>query len=286
MHTIRFNNMGGRLGNSIHSYTLCVILQILFGYTYILKKDEKDTRPEFDFTDDYFEANYSEEKFKNNTIPVINSNICLRGFFQHDYLVRIFKSEICEFVKKHPEQRIHTAWNHCYSNSILIRDFLPNIILKENDVVVHLRLEDALDKGDMKFVAYPTTYDDVLTSISEKIKIDNIYWIMANPRHAIEKQYLTYLQKKWGGIYKIQSIEEDFSLMKKANYLVSSVSTLSLSAASYGISGQTLYIPICIETGTLYYNMTNFKGHNNKTVFYPRYECNREELQNFLDEHA
>jgi len=286
MHTIRFNNMGGRLGNSIHSYTLCVILQILFGYKYILVKDEKDTTPEFDFTDDYFEANYSEEKFKNNTIPRINSNICLRGFFQHDYLVKLFKSQICDFVNNHPEQRIHTAWNHCYSNSILIRDFLPNIFLKENDIVIHLRLEDNLDKGDARMLCYPSSYDRLLESIQSKMKLGTIYWIMSNPRHKIEKQYLAYLMNKWGGSYQIRPIEEDFSLMKNANHLITSISTLSLSAASYGIDGQTVYMPICTETNSIYFNMHKFKGQNEKTQFYPLIECNREELQNFLNEHA
>ena len=235
---------GGRLGNCIFPFFICILFEMRFGYTY----SEEDHYPQTTVTDEMFAQHVTEEKLLNNQITLPKENLRLWGFFQYDWIFKHFRKEIMEYLEKSPRNICIMAksMNHRLSSQKILTDRLPNVNPGPKDVVIHLRLEDNLVTDDInpngpRFVFSPHDYDPIL----KNLEYERIYWVMKAPEHPMEFKYLDYMMKKWGGIYTPQSLEEDICLMRKAHILVCSRSTLSwVSSYLTPHEKQTVFLPL------------------------------------------
>lgn len=274
--TVRYET-GGRFGNTVFTYTLCVMYQLL-GYKYIIDKEVDD---EIYITDDNFLQLYNEEMFKNKTLPVFNKNIVFSGYCQHDYILRYCKLDVINFIKNNESQQLRTEMSigKVYESKVLVDDYLPDINLTDDDLVVHLRLEDniidEIKHNSPKFILSPHDYNKLL----ENIKFKKIYWVMAKPTHPIEVRYLDYMINKWGGEYKERTVEEDVCLMRKAKKIICSRSTLSWISSAYSISEQEVYLPNCYET----WNLESFNKVHDNTTRYDYKKCTLQDLENIFN---
>jgi hypothetical protein len=215
-----------------------------YGYTY----SEDDHHPQYPLTDEIFAEHFTEERVLNNTISFPRVNLCLLGFFQHDWIFKHFRKEIMEYLQKSPQifPIMAKSLNHRMSSEKLFADFLPTVNPGPRDLVIHLRLEDYLvnketNANSSLLVFSPDDYEPILKNMN----YEKIYWVMKAPEHPMEFKYLEYLIKKWGGIYTPQSLEEDFCLMRKAQILICSRSTLSWTASYLSPHNEmTVFMPI------------------------------------------
>jgi hypothetical protein len=211
---------GGRLGNCVFPYLLCILYQTEYSHTYTITPQSDEICIDDTLFLTYF-WNPSSEQFQ---LPQISANIVFR---------RHFKQAIVEFLKKHPDQDIHTGCNEHYPSSILLNGKLPDVELDDDTLVVHLRMEDKvtdiIEENSPLFVIHPDDYAKVLASIPHK----KILWVMNKPTQEIEHRYLSYLQMKYGGEYATHSLEEDMALMRQATKLVCSRSSLSWISSAF-----------------------------------------------------
>ena len=228
---------GGRLGNCIFPFFFCIFFEMKFGYTYSVE----DHYPQTTITDDMFREMITEEKALKNEIHLPPTNIRLWGFFQYDWLFKHFRKELLEYVGKNPKvlNVQSKSLNRFLTTQDLLQDSLPNVNPKENDIVVHLRLEDAVEDHH-SWIIHPNDYDAILQTLS----YDTIYWVLNEPILPVEKQYLEYFLKKYGGVYTPRSILEDMSLMRKAHRLICSRSTLSWTSSYFSFhEKQIVWMP-------------------------------------------
>ena len=270
--TVRYE-CNGRFGNVVFLYTLCVIYQLL-GYTYI----NTPSGNEVYIDDNMFVEIFNEKLFKDKTLPIFNCNIVFTGYFQHDYIIKYFKEQVLKFIRDNPTQKLNCGIKDLmYNNTMLTNECLPSLELDDNDIVIHVRLEDKLTNEnitDYHCVMSPNDYDIILNSI----KYNKIYWVMNKPTTEFEHKYINYLLNKWGGIYKEQSLEEDFYLMRKIKTIICSISTLSWVASAFSINDQIVYLP---KNHSNHKWLTFSKPHNN-TYIYNYTPCTLQRIENIL----
>ena len=283
MYTVRYE-CSGRFGNCVFPYSICVIFQEVFGYIYTTEKQPD----EIVINDTMFQTFYTEENFRTKQIMLPNSNLCFSGFFQYDYIFRIFKDILQKFITLHP-QRISSPYNNReFTNEILYKDYLPDFIPTENDIVIHVRLEDNILPDHHALIPYHLKIKHYKTLLQEfskhlQLSIQNIYWVMCEPKYPIEFLHLEFLLKEIGGSYTPQSMEKDLCMMRKTKNLICSGSTFSWIGAAYSIQGQNVFIP---EPNTsLNHPHEKFLHLHSTSYLYPfnSYKCKLEELQNDLD---
>ena len=268
--TIRYE-CGGRLGNCAFPYALCVLYQILYGYKYVTEKQPNEVC----ITDDIFIRHSTEENIKNGILINVPSNIVINGYFQHDVVFKYFLYKIYEFITLNPNQVIHTGSNQSFLSNVLIKDVLPSLNVSPTTVVIHLRMEDnivdKIEKNSPKFIIHPDDYELIL----KNIKYDKIIWIMNEPKHDIEKKYISYLQKKYGGEYKPQTLEEDMTIMRKAHILVCSRSTLSWISSVFSYNQQKVFMPEKYED----WPHETFKSIHPDTTYYSYRKATKKDLE-------
>ena len=95
--------------------------------------------------DDTYFINFSNNILNKTPIRNINKNAVLHfdGYFQHDKIYTLFKQQIVEFIKNHPEIILTTDHNEKYKAIDLVNfDIISN---KKYNIVIHLRLEDFIE---------------------------------------------------------------------------------------------------------------------------------------------
>lgn len=262
---------GGRLGNCVFPYILCILYQKMYGYRYVLDRQPN----ELVIDDRLFLQVFPKETEGQIALPAIRANLVFNGYFQHDQYLRLCRTLLEEFLKEHPDQPIVTGWNERIPAEILIKDSLPNLHLTPKTLVVHLRMEDKvadiIEPNSALFVIHPDDYAPLLKTI----EYDTILWVMNKPKQDIELQYLAYLQKQYGGSYKAQSLEDDMSLMRKAPMLVCSRSSLSWVCSAFAYGPQKVWMPERYET----WIHETFTRVQPDTTYFPYRKASRKDLE-------
>lgn len=281
MYTVRYE-CGGRLGNCVFPYTLCVIYEMFFGKKYVIEPQPD----EFVITDELFKTIYSEESFKNFEFIVPQRNICFKGYFQYDYIFYVFKDKIVNYIKSHTHEILSPSNGIQFYNTVLYHDYMPDFILNDNDIVFHVRLEDALypDRATTPLLLQIHHYKSVIENFRKQFQLlpgtGKIYWILNKPSMPLEVLHLEFLLSELGGIYEPHSIEEDLCIMRKSKNLICSHSTFSWIAAAFSTSPQNVFIP---EFSTiLNYPHEKFTYLHEKSVVYPYPRYTSGELENDL----
>jgi hypothetical protein len=269
---IIINNNYGRLGNSIFRLFANIIFCIVYDINSTIVDNNINKRPNIIIDDTYFII-FSNNILNKKLIRNIDKNTVLLfdGYFQHDKIYTLFKSQIVEFIKKHPEIILTTDRNEKYKAIELLNfDIISN---KKYNIVIHLRLEDFID---ISHVMNPISIKKILDGLVCEYPNETFCFVLNTPKTEIEKKYIKYLTKNLSN-YKIESndVITDFTIMRNAKTLVCSCSTLSWAASFLSNVVEKVYMPNYNNPDRIH---ETFKYPISNTVLYDFEKCSMENL--------
>jgi len=263
-------NPGGRLGNALFRYFGAVYLIIKNQYNHVIcyeKNKKMDVITDKIFDDMISSNNSCQHKYKD---------IILKGYFQYD-IYKKYKSEIVSYMKKNLNDVVYTDGNdlntkhfnynsQSYKISEIIND--PLNFTKFYKVVIHVRLEDFV-----KYNFYIKT--NSLINVLNTINLIDSCIVVNKPTTEFEHNYIKTLvdfyTKKYKKTIKIESnsVIEDFHIMKNAEILICSLSTLSWFASLLSDKLHTCYMPDWKHSTPGLGDHTRFRKPIDNTIFYP-----------------
>lgn len=253
----------GRLGNAIFRYMACAILCIVSDSDYT-----SNSGGTFHFSDNMF-LNIVKCLLEDKPITLPKENICMNEFYQHDEIYKKFRKEIFTFINKNMDHFITTDGINVGDKNyetFKMYDILntPNHFKKIYKNVIHLRLED--------FVTHNLyiSVDKIIDLINKDILTDDDVCIVCkHPTTLFENNYIKSvvlaLKHKDKRVYmEHNDVLTDYYIMKEAELLICSKSTLSWSAAFFSDKNKICYFPNYTITGT---NMTCKYPTDNTILF-------------------
>ena len=186
----------------------------------------------------------------------------------------MFKSQIINFIKNHPEIILITDHNEIYKAVDLV-NFNST---KQYNIVVHLRLEDFIE---ISHVINPNSLKKVLYEIRNEYPDEEICLVLNNPNTVLERKYIDYLTKDLNNT-KIETndVITDFTIMRKSKILVCSCSTLSWAASFLSETVEKVYMPNYNNPDRIH---ETFKQPIQNTILYDFEKCSREELIKIIE---
>lgn len=235
----------GRLGNAIFRYLASAIICIHLNAVYCTDNLHFYT---IDMTDEIF-LNIIDCIINNKKILEINENdnIIMNNYYQHDLIYKKYKNEIIDFIKKNPSHYVLTDGilaGDCNFQKFYMKDIIntPLNFCKKYKNVLHLRLED--------FVLHNLYIDKSrIINLLEKNVINNdICIVCKQPNTEFEYEYIKYITN-YLSLINITFILEhndvltDYYIMKEAEVLICSKSTLSWCAAFFSDKIKKCFFP-------------------------------------------
>ncbi len=256
----------GRLGNVIFRYFAYVILSIKYGAEY----GEYDMKDGLCFSDKNF-LDFIKCDLNNGTYVMdIEKNYDLKGYFQHDLIYVKYKNQIIEHIMNNPNEELITDRKSVFKSINLIEHPDPKKIYK---IVVHIRLEDFCEVG---WVIHPLCLKNVL----ENYKNEQICFVMSKINNELEQKYIEFFLKDFDIVIESNDVITDYHIMKNAEILVCSMSTLSWCSVLLSETIKKVYYP----EHDLYLNShTTYKKPIEDTVVFDTILCDRNELEYFFD---
>lgn len=226
------NRNKGRLGNSIFRLLANVVFLIVYDIDgEIIYNNFNCTKT---ISDDYF-CKWADNILNGKIYDTIDKNsiILFDGFYQHDKIYSFFRPQIIDYLKKHPNLLLLTHFTDNYKVGDLF-----HTSNKQYDIVIHIRLEDFIQINQ---VLNPLTICKILDENINNNK--NICLVLNQPTEEIEFKYINYFKNKYNIIVESNDPITDFHIMKNAETLICSYSTLSWCAAYFSDSVKQVYIP-------------------------------------------
>lgn len=245
----------GRLGNAIFRYMASVIMCIYYNGTYTINNKQG-----YDCSDEKF-IEIIKNIISKNKIPIEETklelnNFCINmnRFYQHDLIYKLHKEQILDFIKIHPHHYVLTDGINAgdnHSEKFYMIDIIktPQTFYKKYKNVLHIRLED--------FVTYNLflKVERILNLLDKNIisESDSLCIVCKKPITDFENNYIKQvidylLNKKIIVFTEHNDTITDFYIMKEAELLICSKSTLSWCAAFFSDKIQKCYLPDYIET--------------------------------------
>ena len=256
----------GRLGNAIFRYMACFIICKYYNGTYSINNNSG-----LNVTDELFN-NISNNILQKEIINLNNVNsINMIDFYQHDTIFLLHKKEIIEFINIHPDHYILTDGINAGDRNCQ-KFFMKNIIttpgefVKKYKIVLHLRLEDFVENNNL------IKKERILLLLEKLIKnktIDNQLVIVLNkPKKIEELNYINSINQLLKNnnieiILESNDVLTDYYILKEAEILISSNSTLCWCASFFSENLKELYFPEYKQTS----NQT-FKRPIENTIYY------------------
>lgn len=264
-----YNHNQGRLGNSIFRFFANIIFCIVYDINSKIFNNN-NCRPSIVINDTFF-INFSNNILNKNQIQNINktSIILFDGYFQHDKIYVLFKPQIINFIKNHPDIILTTDRHENYKAIDLVN---LNILNKYN-IVLHLRLEDFIE---ISHVINPISIKKIIDNLVSEYPNETICFVLNTPKSEIENKYLNFLTTNLNN-YKIESndVITDFTIMRNAKTLVCSCSTLSWAASFLSETVEKVYMPNYNNPDRIH---ETFKQPIQNTILYDFEKCSKEKL--------
>jgi hypothetical protein len=217
----------GRFGNNLIQYFAVKVFCSLFGFTYVLNKEELN-EPQLVTETQLLRLLFCE------TPPQLSNDVFLEGFFQD---IR-FLSRKRMFIKALFSRKNTDVINyHHYEKKMVIKNLVIDVEEKPgaNDLVLHLRLDDFMHQG------YNSNILDVHYYIQAVLECEpsnrEIIWLVVDKlEKAFDKKYMNVLLNllKENGITNIRlhqkTFLEDWTFCINATHFISSNSTFALTA--------------------------------------------------------
>ena len=217
----------GQFGNNLFQYFAAEIIKKIYGY--------EEVKPTFQINLE-FNTIIEDDKFKRIIDAYMNGSkyeidtskdILMMGFFQ--------RSEIFLFERDY----IRSLFNEENMNNISNRIKIGNIVKyktkhtiepQENDLVMHVHLDDFIDVENKKSQLYSP---DDLKNIIKDIPHKTLYIVCSDPKADWEKEYLNNFNNL-NPIFISGLLGDDFDFLLKAKKLITSASTMSWIASFLG----------------------------------------------------
>ena len=258
----------GRLGNALFRYLATSLFSIKYNLKYKIQDNINCIITDSTFIDWI-------EKDKQNILPNINRNLnyLFNGYYQHDIIYRKYKKDILDYINKNKDHYVLTdginAGDGNYQKFYL-KDIVntPNNFNKYYNTVLHIRLEDRVHIFkyiNNKKVMTTVTIEPIKKIINKINFTNNSCIVMKKPNSNFEKEFLSelihYIKDKKNIDINIESndILTDFHIMRNAETLVCSVSTLSWCAALLSDKIKKCWMPD-------YPSEINSNGHCKKPI--------------------
>jgi hypothetical protein len=250
----------GRLGNAIYRYIASSIVCMLYNGIYVVNKDQCENLTDNDFYNIFI----SKNNIKDNI-----SSVNMNGYYQHDSIYNDYKESIIDFIKNNPSHYVLTdgvSAGDLNTQKFFMIDILmtPANFSKRFKYVLHLRLED--------FVTHNLYINkERIVDLLNRINIDDdICIVCSKPETEFELSYINYIQdflreKNINTIFESNDVLTDYYIMKEAEILICSKSTLSWCAAFFSDKIQTCYFP---DYNIVQPYKVTCKRPINNTVFY------------------
>lgn len=237
----------GRLGNAIYRYLACSVMCIKYGYSYTINNKQR--------------KNFSDIEFYNlltNNLSHINEvSMNMSEYYQHDTIYKNYKNEIINYIKQHPEHFVLTDGINAGDGNrekFKMIDIIntPNNFNKKYNIVLHLRLEDfVIHNLYIKTERITKLLENIYKSYKDDNKrIHELCIVCKKPTTDFEINYINTIKEC---IYKENQntliITEhndtltDYYIMKNAETLICSKSTLSWCGAFFSENIKTCYLP-------------------------------------------
>lgn len=230
MFYIKIGN-GGRVGNNIFRYLTARLFCIL--YNAIVSDNNEIYYYQFH---DIQYIDWMNSFLHTNTLPNINFNINLEGYYQHDILLKKYLQELITYIHEHPNDKIDTFKNEFVFHAKDILGPLPDIHFSYK-TVIHLRVEDFLG-ADMGM--HPESIDAILQNLSGPF-----VFVHKPCENNIDIKYVSYFKNKYpNSIFYTDNVLNCYNLMRHSTILVCSRSTLSWIAALFNEQNGEIYMPI------------------------------------------
>lgn len=270
-----YNSKLGRLGNAIFRYFASTLFCIIYNGELTYNQSDCNVI----MSDENF-IGWSQHVLQNN-IPQFPPNLSFifYGYYQHDQIYLKYKHELITWILNHPNDLIYTDGNNSVSNvynynekAYQVIDLLINPFPDKNyKTVLHLRLEDFINNNS---VIHPECIKKVLDQIGET----DICIVVNTPKIDLEHKYINYFKKYYNVVLESNTMIEDFHIMKNANVLICSCSTISWAASFLSSNLTKVFIPN-YNHGRVH---ETFKKPIENTVLYETKNCTKEELEKFL----
>ena len=260
----------GRLGNSIFRLFANIIFCIIYDIDSTIINNN-NYMPNIIIDDTYF-INFSNNilnKCNDNQNIDKNSILLFDGYFQHDALYKMYKYQIINFIKNHPEIILTTDKNQNYKAIDIVNFEISN----NYNIVIHLRLEDFIE---ISHVINPNNIKKIIDEIVLDYPNETICFVLNEPKTEMENKYVKYLTRNLNN-YKIESndVITDFTIMRNAKILVCSCSTLSWAASFLSESVEKVYMPNYNNPDRIH---ETFKQPIQNTILYDFDKCSNENL--------
>jgi len=231
----------GRLGNAIFRYMASVILSLTFDGEYSINN------PQARIVDEYFFITIMDNIINKRANAHISDGLNMTGYYQHDLIYKMNKTKICDFIKSHQDHYVLTDGVNSgdgQCEKFYMIDILntPLTFNKKYKNVLHVRLED--------FVTYNLylNVNRIIDLLKKNIVSDSLCIVCKTPVTEFENCYIKCIQD-YVTTTNIQLFIEhndtitDFYIMKEAEILICSKSTLSWCAAFFSDNITKCYLP-------------------------------------------
>jgi hypothetical protein len=182
----------------------------------------------------------------NNKLQQLPTGINMISFYQHDTIYKMHKQQIFEFIRNNPDHYVMTdginAGDERYETFFMkdIMNTSPTFNKKYKNVL-HVRLED--------FVTHNMFLDvkRIIQLIEKNIITESLCIVCKQPEPEFEHKYIQqivdYIGDKFKVILEHNDTLTDYYIMKEAEILICSASTLSWAAAFFSTSIVKCYLP-------------------------------------------
>jgi hypothetical protein len=187
MNSISFNPQG-RFGNNIFQYITTKIFQKLYNEIHKTKLEYKYNTKQNAFI--LYENSFFQiyQALNHKMQLALNRNVYLDGFYQFDYHIQ----DNLEYIKSIFTNTNDEIINEKYKVSDLVKSFeqYKNDEFTDQDLVLHLRLDDFVNEGYNSFLIHPMSYVDIINKIQEEQKFKNVYIVCDIWRRKWEQEYV------------------------------------------------------------------------------------------------
>ena len=231
----------GRLGNAIFRYMASAIMCLYYNSSYSINTPQKN-----DCSDEQFIEIIKNILNKQNKV-LITGGINMNFFYQHDLIYKLHKKHIIEFINNNSDHYVLTDSTNSGDNQnekFYMIDIIntPSSFDKKYKNVLHLRLED--------FVKYNMQLDikRIVDLLEKNFISDSLCIVCKKPETEFEVNYIKQiincsLSKNLKVFTEHNDTITDYYIMKEAELLICSKSTLSWCAAFFSDKINKCYIP-------------------------------------------
>jgi len=168
-----------------------------------------------------------------------NKYILLNGFFQHDQIYLKYWLQIVDYIRMHPEFRLITDRGDIHHAGELLAH-PTGVIPRGHRIVCHLRLEDFCQ---INICFSPRAIHRLLQGIARRYPTDRICLVLNRPTEDYEHRYLEYISEGLDVCIESNDVITDYHILREAEVLICSYSTLSWVASLLSETVREVYMP-------------------------------------------